>query len=122
MSALAPSAAITAFERDPKRFQTLEKMLKKGQCRNVKPVQGDFLDIDPAGKEWKDVTRLSVKHRFQSLRCFEQTGGCLTVSLMYRLLDPSCSGSGIVNRLDYLVDNGQYLYLERPGRKSREGC
>lgn len=26
-----------------------------------------------------------------------------------RLLDPSCSGSGIVNRLDYLLENGTFL-------------
>jgi len=26
---------------------------------------------------------------------------------MLSLLDPSCSGSGIVNRLDYLVEDGQ---------------
>ena len=30
-----------------------------------------------------------------------------------RLLDPSCSGSGIVNRLDYLVDQGEFREFSR---------
>jgi putative methyltransferase len=60
MSALAPAASITAFERDAKRYQTLETMLRKGECRNVKAIQGDFLESDPTGSEWKTVTRMYV--------------------------------------------------------------
>ncbi|WVQ74949.1 hypothetical protein IAR50_004557 [Cryptococcus sp. DSM 104548] len=68
-----------AFERSPNRFKTLEKMLAKAKCANVKAQRADFTDSDPKSKEFKNVTRI--------------------------LLDPSCSGSGIVNRLDYLVDD-----------------
>lgn len=30
---------------------------------------------------------------------------------MFSLLDPSCSGSGIVNRLDYLLESGSFREL-----------
>lgn len=66
-----------AFERSPVRYKTLARMLEKAACRNVKAQRGDFLEADPAAPDWSRVTRI--------------------------LLDPSCSGSGIVNRLDYLV-------------------
>ncbi|OCH95464.1 S-adenosyl-L-methionine-dependent methyltransferase [Obba rivulosa] len=67
-----------AFERDRKRFSTLTKMLAKAHCRNVEPINADFLTVSPEDPKYKDVTHI--------------------------LLDPSCSGSGIVNRLDYLLD------------------
>lgn len=77
MSALAPPAAtVYAFEKSPQRFHTLEKMLARAGCANVVAYNGDFTALDPA--EYPTVGRI--------------------------LLDPSCSGSGIVNRLDYLVD------------------
>jgi hypothetical protein len=31
------------------------------------------------------------------------------LTCLIRLLDPSCSGSGIVNRLDYLVEDGMSI-------------
>ena len=30
------------------------------------------------------------------------------------MLDPSCSGSGIINRLDYLLDDGDLVSCRRP--------
>lgn len=53
-----------------------------------------FLDVDPQSPEYSQVE--------------------------YILLDPSCSGSGIVNRMDYLIDSivpdyGKYI----PKMKSR---
>lgn len=33
--------------------------------------------------------------------------------ILNSLLDPSCSGSGIVNRLDYLVEPGEFIYLSK---------
>ncbi|WVQ81871.1 hypothetical protein IAT38_003998 [Cryptococcus sp. DSM 104549] len=68
-----------AFERSPNRFKTLEKMLAKAKCENVNAQRADFTDSNPEAEEFGNVTRI--------------------------LLDPSCSGSGIVNRLDYLVDD-----------------
>ncbi|CAG8615543.1 1729_t:CDS:2, partial [Racocetra fulgida] len=44
----------------------------------VEAIHGSFLDVDPLDPKYSSVC--------------------------YILLDPSCSGSGIVNRLDYLID------------------
>ncbi|TXT13093.1 hypothetical protein VHUM_01494 [Vanrija humicola] len=77
MSALmGAEGALYAFERSPNRYRTLCNMLQKAECANVQATRGDFTETDPA--DYPNVTRI--------------------------LLDPSCSGSGIVNRLDYLVD------------------
>ncbi|KAH8831525.1 S-adenosyl-L-methionine-dependent methyltransferase [Flagelloscypha sp. PMI_526] len=70
---------VFAFELDRKRFGTLQKMLDKAQCTNVEPINLDFLTVDPKDSKYQGVTHI--------------------------LLDPSCSGSGIVNRLDYLLDS-----------------
>ncbi|ORX38495.1 S-adenosyl-L-methionine-dependent methyltransferase [Kockovaella imperatae] len=67
-----------AFEKSTQRFKTLQVMLEKAQCLNVDAKNADFLQSDPCSEKYSNVTRI--------------------------LLDPSCSGSGIVNRLDYLVD------------------
>ncbi|PPR02599.1 hypothetical protein CVT24_002170 [Panaeolus cyanescens] len=73
-----------AFERDQKRFSTLKTMLNKAGCRNVTPINADFLTIDPLDPKYSKATHI--------------------------LLDPSCSGSGIVNRLDYLVESGSSFF------------
>ncbi|EIN03703.1 S-adenosyl-L-methionine-dependent methyltransferase [Punctularia strigosozonata HHB-11173 SS5] len=67
-----------AFERDRKRFSTLKMMLSKASCRNVEPINDDFLSVSPEDPRYAGVTHI--------------------------LLDPSCSGSGIVNRLDHLLE------------------
>ncbi|KDR78915.1 hypothetical protein GALMADRAFT_64214 [Galerina marginata CBS 339.88] len=68
-----------AFERDKKRFSTLKMMLAKAGCSNVSPINADFLTVDPHDCQFSPVTHI--------------------------LLDPSCSGSGIVNRLDHLLES-----------------
>ncbi|EPT01363.1 hypothetical protein FOMPIDRAFT_1120364 [Fomitopsis schrenkii] len=68
-----------AFERDRKRFSTLKMMLSKAQCSNVEAVNADFLTMDPTDQKYSKVTHI--------------------------LLDPSCSGSGIVNRMDHLLES-----------------
>ncbi|KAF8207171.1 S-adenosyl-L-methionine-dependent methyltransferase [Mycena galopus ATCC 62051] len=67
-----------AFERDRKRFGTLTMMVSRAGCTNVEPVNSDFLTVDPLDPKFAKATHI--------------------------LLDPSCSGSGIVNRLDHLLE------------------
>ncbi|KDQ15892.1 hypothetical protein BOTBODRAFT_275080 [Botryobasidium botryosum FD-172 SS1] len=79
LSALMGNAGkLFAFERDKNRFKTLQTMVSKAACTNVETANQDFLLADPRDNKYKSVTHIS-------------------------LLDPSCSGSGIVNRLDYLL-------------------
>ncbi|KAJ9102469.1 hypothetical protein QFC21_002869 [Naganishia friedmannii] len=70
---------VHAFERSHQRFKTLEKMLGRASCKNVAAKRADFLESKPG--DFAKVTRI--------------------------LLDPSCSGSGIVNRLDYLLEDAE---------------
>ena len=67
---------VFACERDPKRSKTLESMLDRAGARGMVKVlaKQDFLALDPQGKRFSNVTHL--------------------------LLDPSCSGSGILSRED----------------------
>ncbi|KAJ3990152.1 S-adenosyl-L-methionine-dependent methyltransferase [Lentinula detonsa] len=91
LSALMCNAGtLFALERDRKRFSTLKTMLSKAKCKNVEPVNADFLTVDPTDIKYSQVTHI--------------------------LLDPSCSGSGIVNRLDYLVESEQKAELAHEER------
>lgn len=65
---------IYAFEKDSRRAKTLEKMVKIAGSNNVTRIGfgQDFLQVNPTAENYKDVGAL--------------------------LLDPSCSGSGIVGR------------------------
>ncbi|KAI0087310.1 S-adenosyl-L-methionine-dependent methyltransferase [Irpex rosettiformis] len=77
---------VFAFERDRKRYATLQTMLSRAKCENVEAVNADFLTISPDDPKYSAVTHI--------------------------LLDPSCSGSGIVNRLDHLLESdGADRYL-----------
>lgn len=58
ISALSPKTPVTAFERDARRFKTLEKMLDKAECKNVKRVQGDFTQSDPMDAKWRGITHM----------------------------------------------------------------
>lgn len=64
---------IYAFDKDLKRFQTLKKMIKRAGASCVKPSLHDFLQINPSD--------------YPTVR--------------YILVDPSCSGSGIVGRMEF---------------------
>ena len=70
----SPAQTIFAFEKDAARARTLEKMVKTAGARGVTRIGPgqDFLQVDPRADKYKDVGAL--------------------------LLDPSCSGSGIVGR------------------------
>ncbi|KAK5990199.1 25S rRNA (cytosine-C(5))-methyltransferase rcm1 [Cladobotryum mycophilum] len=83
---------IYAFEKDSRRAQTLEKMVKiAGSKQTTKIGFGqDFLQVNPNAEKFKNVGAL--------------------------LLDPSCSGSGIVGR-DSLPD----LHLPAAPTENRGG-
>ncbi|KAF7972524.1 hypothetical protein HWV62_2193 [Athelia sp. TMB] len=50
-----------AFERDHKRFSILKMMLSKANCRNVEPVNVDFLTVEPNDPTYATVTHMSVQ-------------------------------------------------------------
>jgi 25S rRNA (cytosine2278-C5)-methyltransferase len=83
---------IFACERDPLRSETLRKMVKVAGADDVVTVlaKQDFLALDPDDARFTNVTHL--------------------------LLDPSCSGSGIVGRDDMPV-----LQLPEDPRLSKAG-
>ncbi|UKZ80659.1 hypothetical protein TrVFT333_008422 [Trichoderma virens FT-333] len=83
---------IYAFEKDSRRAQTLEKMVKIAGSKTITRIGfgQDFLQVDPTSEKYKDVGAL--------------------------LLDPSCSGSGIVGR-----DSMPELHLPDPPTESRGG-
>jgi putative methyltransferase len=70
------STQVIAFERDNARAKTLEKMVRLASADAVVAIKGgqDFLAAQPDSEEYSNVKAL--------------------------LLDPSCSGSGIVGRDD----------------------
>ncbi|KAL9015435.1 MAG: hypothetical protein Q9185_007164 [Variospora sp. 1 TL-2023] len=72
-------ARVWACEKDKTRAETLTKMISLAGCQGTVTVKAgqDFLFLDPEKAPWKDVSSL--------------------------LLDPSCSGSGIVGRDCMLV-------------------
>lgn len=69
---------IWAIDLDKHRLNLLKNLTQKAGCKNIEAIYGSFLDIDPMDQKYSSVG--------------------------YILLDPSCSGSGIINRLDHLID------------------
>ncbi|CAO3695263.1 unnamed protein product [Umbelopsis ramanniana] len=72
---------IFAFDLDMRRLDLLKRLTNKAGCKNITPLHGSFLEVDPNDPKYAQVE--------------------------YLLLDPSCSGSGIISRLDHLVDDEQ---------------
>ncbi|PHZ08187.1 S-adenosyl-L-methionine-dependent methyltransferase [Rhizopus microsporus ATCC 52813] len=88
---------IWAFDLDSRRLGLLKRLTGKAGCKSelippkkrskkianglidITPIHGSFLDADPNDPQYSQVE--------------------------YLLLDPSCSGSGIISRLDHLVDD-----------------
>ncbi|KAJ3213654.1 putative 28S rRNA (cytosine-C(5))-methyltransferase [Dinochytrium kinnereticum] len=68
---------IHAFDLDANRLKTLVKLTDRAHCKNITPRNVSFLEVKPGSEEYREVE--------------------------YILLDPSCSGSGIVRRLDHLL-------------------
>ncbi|KAJ2455711.1 hypothetical protein EV183_000558 [Coemansia sp. RSA 2336] len=78
-SMMTNQGKIFAFDKDRRRLSTLVSLTDKAKCKIIEAKCADFLEVDPQDPAYADVE--------------------------YMLLDPSCSGSGIVNRLDMLVDS-----------------
>eukprot|EP01091_Cochliopodium_minus_P009443 TRINITY_DN2323_c1_g1_i2.p1 TRINITY_DN2323_c1_g1~~TRINITY_DN2323_c1_g1_i2.p1 ORF type:complete len:525 (-),score=151.30 TRINITY_DN2323_c1_g1_i2:408-1982(-) len=70
---------IYAFDKDSHRLETLKKLSNVAKTKIINPLCSDFLKINPLDKKYSDVE--------------------------YILLDPSCSGSGIVSRMDHLLQS-----------------
>lgn len=89
------TARVLAFEKDTGRAKTLSKMVEKAGAKGIVRVGfgQDFLKVDPRDARYANVRAL--------------------------LLDPSCSGSGIVGR-----DSAPELHLPEPpappGQKGRK--
>lgn len=70
---------VFAFDRSAKRLDLLRRRMKlAGASEIVEPCLQSFLEVDPADEKYRNVRSI--------------------------LLDPSCSGSGMNNRLDHLLD------------------
>ncbi|ORX48495.1 S-adenosyl-L-methionine-dependent methyltransferase [Hesseltinella vesiculosa] len=78
-SLLKNTGRIWAFDLDQRRLNTLKKLTNKAGCKNIDAIHGSFLEADPMDPKFDKVE--------------------------YFLLDPSCSGSGIISRLDHLIDD-----------------
>jgi hypothetical protein len=88
-------------------------------CLRLKKIKGDSLHLNLCSQEPGARTSfLSIKifslwiHSIRGIRKYHICAYMEKIQLiahkklnsMHRLLDPSCSGSGIVNRLDYLLE------------------
>lgn len=84
---------VFAFEKDAGRAETLSKMVERAGAKGtVRVALQDFLKVKPTDEKYKDVSAL--------------------------LLDPSCSGSGIVGR-----DSTPELHLpEAPAQPGKAGA
>ncbi|XP_067658638.1 28S rRNA (cytosine-C(5))-methyltransferase-like [Haliotis asinina] len=78
-SLLRNSGKIFAFDKDRRRLKTMSHLLEVAGVTNTEQTCQDFLSVDPLEEKYAAVE--------------------------YMLVDPSCSGSGIVGRLNHLSDN-----------------
>lgn len=70
---------------------------------DITPIHGSFLEVDPNDPKYAEVRQGAVIH------AGFDTPFSRPAKVEYLLLDPSCSGSGIISRLDHLVDDGKCM-------------
>ncbi|KAI0243538.1 hypothetical protein L0F63_005398 [Massospora cicadina] len=75
------SGTIWALDLDARRLNTLRALTQRAKASIIQPMHANFLELDVNSPQFEKVESI--------------------------LLDPSCSGSGIVNRLDALVDSSE---------------
>ncbi|KAF8604281.1 S-adenosyl-L-methionine-dependent methyltransferase [Ceratobasidium sp. AG-I] len=51
---------VFAFERNKRRFDTLEQMLARAKCKNVEPILTDFLSVNPLDTRFRKVSHMYV--------------------------------------------------------------
>ncbi|GMF34219.1 unnamed protein product [Phytophthora fragariaefolia] len=74
-----PKRRVFAFDRSPKRLELLKRRMQlAGAATRVQAELMSFLEVPVDGEKYRNVRSI--------------------------LLDPSCSGSGMTNRLDHLLD------------------
>ena len=57
---MLPFCQLFALERDKRRFKILTTMLSRAGCKNVEPLNIDFLTLDPSDPKYGKVTHMSV--------------------------------------------------------------
>jgi putative methyltransferase len=73
LAASHPEVRVLAVEKDSKRVELLKKMVRKSKCTNISVHHADFLSLDDSSP-WNSATHV--------------------------LLDPSCSGTGMIGTHD----------------------
>ncbi|KAL9959862.1 hypothetical protein ACROYT_G033226 [Oculina patagonica] len=72
---------IFAFDTDGKRLTVMQRLMRTAGVECVTTTNCSFLEVDPLDEKYSKV--------------------------QYIVVDPSCSGSGIVSRMDNLIDNAE---------------
>lgn len=95
------AGSLFAFDRDPNRFALLDEHLRKYYVANCTAVCADFLSV-PSGSGSASTSTSGSGPAPGIHLSAKQLELCARAE--YILVDPSCSGSGIVTRLDSVLD------------------